>query len=73
MPSQIWQSPRVHDCQPTHNTNLGEKIEKRKKQVIDGTSSLSLSFSVIIFIFIFFLFAGIPVICMDGHILSNER
>jgi len=49
----------------------GTKKEKRKKQAIDGTSSLS--FSLIIFIFIFFLFAGIPVICMDGHILSNER
>lgn len=67
MPSQIWQSSRVHACQPTHNTNLGEK----KQQAIDGTSSLSVS--LIIFIFFFFLFAGIPVICMDGHILSNER
>jgi hypothetical protein len=47
MPSQIWQSPCVHDCQPTHNTDLGEKKEKRKKQAIDdGTSSLSLSLSL---------------------------
>jgi hypothetical protein len=73
MPNQIWSSPLAHDCQPTHITNLGEKKEKGKKQAIDGTSTLSLSFSLIIFIFIFFLFAGIPVICMDGHILSNER
>jgi hypothetical protein len=62
IPSQIWQSSRVHDCQPTHNTNLGEKKEKRKQQAIDSTSSLSL------FLSNYFHFYFFPVCRDSGHL-----
>jgi hypothetical protein len=44
----------VHDCQPTHITNLGEKKEKRKKQAIDGTTLFLSLFLSNYFSFLFF-------------------